>query len=274
MLTSPKDLIHQARNKGGAVPALNIDSLEMAIGVIAAAEAQQINVLLQVTAETLNIWGWEVFSNALLFILRQARVNTGLILDHAKNVDDVKKAIDLGFSGVMFDGSALSLPENISLSIETVSYAKTGNCYVEGEVGHVARDGEPPAWEHLTTVEEAANYWNATGVDALAVAIGSKHGHYRTVSDIRVDRVQEICDKLGAPLVLHGGSGMPSDLFPILCSHGIAKVNIGTELRRVWWQAIENNCDRKPREALHAARMAIQKRVEHLITVVSGAVNS
>jgi fructose-bisphosphate aldolase class II len=269
MLTNPKNLIHQARDAGVAIPAFNIDSLEMAMGVISAAETKKVNILLQITVETLNIWGWDVFSDALLFILRQSDVNTGLILDHAKNVDDIKKAIDLGFSGVMFDGSALPLPENIALSLEAVSYAKTKNCYVEGEIGHVARDGEPPAWEHLTTVEEAWDYLSATRVDALAVAIGSKHGHYRNVSDIRMDRVQDIFATLGAPLVLHGGSGMPQKLFPILCSHGIAKVNIGTELRRVWWQAIENNRDRKPREAVQAARIAVQATVEHLITVIA-----
>ncbi|PSR21893.1 MAG: tagatose-bisphosphate aldolase [Sulfobacillus acidophilus] len=273
MIGNPHELIRDAQKRKAAVPAFNIDSIDMAMGVIEAGQWLDRGFIMQVTVETLDIWGWEFFSEAITHLISRAHVPIALLLDHAKRVDDIRRAIDLGYPAVMYDGSALPLTDNIATTREVVHYAREHGCFVEGEVGHVARDGEPAHWEHLTSVEEAQTYWEAAGVDALAVAVGSKHGHYRTPEDINVERVHEIFEVIQAPLVLHGGSGMPVELFSQLIRRGIAKVNIGTELRRAWWSGIDGAEHAKPREALRAARAHVKTRSIEIMRTLSPAPN-
>ncbi len=270
MLGNPSDFIQHAAHHRTAVPAFNIDSLEMAKGVVEAAESMRRNVILQVTVETLDIWGWDVFSQSLLTLLKSCGAGVGLVLDHAKAPDSIERALQLGFPGVMYDGSARPVDYNIRVTRDVVQLARAYHAYVEGEVGHVARKGEPPEWEHLTSVAEAQEYWNATGVDALAVAVGNRHGEYRSVKDVHVDRLDEIAKTTQCPLVLHGGSGIPSELLDCMKSAGIRKVNIGTEFRRVWWHAITSSSHLKPREALDGAKNAIKGRAESLIAAIAG----
>lgn len=260
-----QQLVAWARSHGRAVPALNIDSIDMAMSVIAAADSTGTGFILQVTVETLDIWGWEFLTHTLSALIDNVEIPVALLLDHAKQVEFTRRAIDIGFDAVMFDGSALPLSENLVQTQEVVAYAQSHGTFVEGEVGHVARDGEPSEWEHLTTIEEAVTYWSAAGVDALAVAIGTRHGQYRRPEDIHVARVREIANATQAPLVLHGGSGMPSVLFSALIQAGIAKVNVGTGLRRAWWEGIDASRDAKPREALLEARYRVMERVGNVI---------
>lgn len=268
MITNPRELLAKAQAKKCAVPAFNIDSLEMAQAVVSAAENTGKPIILQVTVETLEIWGWDLFVPILLGLLNSSSNPGALLLDHAKHFDAIAKALDYGFTGVMYDGSALPLEENITLSQNVVEYARKTGAFVEGEVGHVARDGEPSGWEHLTSIDEAETYWHKAGVDALAVAVGSKHGHYREAHHIRVDRLEEISSLIHAPLVLHGGSGMPESLFPQLLKSGIVKVNVGTELRRAWWTGLHGAGEVKPREALESARSAVTLRAEAILLVI------
>lgn len=270
MLGNPMDFINEAARHHTAVPAFNIDSLEMAKGVVEAAESTSHNVILQVTVETLDIWGWDVFSQSLLTLVRRSGAGLALVLDHAKEPAAIARALQMDFTGVMYDGSAWPLDHNIRVTREVVKLARDHRAYVEGEVGHVARKGEPPEWEHLTTVAEAQEYWQATEVDALAVAVGSRHGEYRSAQDIRVDRLDEITASTQCPLVLHGGSGIPSELLSCMKTGGIRKVNVGTEFRRVWWHAVTASSDSKPREALDNAKHAIKSRAESLIAVIVG----
>lgn len=265
-------LVRSARGRRQAVPAFNIDSIDMAMAVIAAAEEHDTGFILQVTAETLDIWGWEFLSQTLLNLVDQAAVPVALMLDHAKHLPFIIRAVDLGFHGVMYDGSALPLEENIANTQAASQYAKARGCFVEGEVGHVARDGEPAEWEHLTTVDEAARYFHSVEIDALAVAVGSKHGHYRSATDINIDRVREIFQEVQAPLVLHGGSGLPVSLFSAVIQGGVSKVNIGTELRRAWWSAMRESGDLKPREALREARKVVAERAGTIIAQIQGKV--
>ncbi len=268
MIGNAKELITRARASHQAVPALNIDSIDMAMAVIQAGERCSTGFILQVTVETLDIWGWEFLTETLMGMAEKSSVPVALQLDHAKRIDAIQRAVDLGYQGVMFDGSTLPLSDNIAQTQTVVRYARASGTFVEGEVGHVARDGEPPEWEHLTTVAEAKEYWDATGIDALAVAVGSKHGHYRSAQDINVERVGEICAAAQAPLVLHGGSGLPAELFGAVIRSGIAKVNVGTELRRVWWAAMDAARQSKPREALLSAREHVANRAIEIINLM------
>lgn len=258
MIGNAAGLLKEATAQSVAVPAFNIDSIEMAMGILDAAARSETGLILQVTVETLNIWGWNFLIPTLSRLIEASPVAAVLMLDHAKAIEDIIRAVDLGIKAVMFDGSAAPIDQNIRLTQSVVAYARPRGCFVEGEVGHVARDGEPIEWEHLTTVGEAQGYWRATGVDALAVAVGSKHGHYRSSTDVNLDRLNDIHQAVGAPLVMHGGSGMPRELFGPLCDRGIAKVNIGTELRRAWWDAVGLAATMKPREALLQARQNVR----------------
>lgn len=223
MLASPIDLIQEANGRQTAALAFNIDSLEMAKGVVEAAESTRQGVILQVTVETVDIWGWDIFSHSLLTLLKRSEAYLGLVLDHAKAPDAIMRALQRGFTGVMYDGSALPLDHNIRVTRGVMQMAKEHNAYVEGEVGHVARKGEPPEWEHLTSVAEAREYWSETQVDALVVAVGSRHGEYRTAQDIHAERLDEISETARCPLVLHGGSGIPLELLARLKLGGFEK---------------------------------------------------
>lgn len=264
-LANPRHLIHHASISGTIVPAFNIDSPDMFLGVLDAVQENQVPAIIQVTADTLNLWGWESLSAWLLATINQTASDVALMLDHSTRLDDILRAINLGFTGVMFDGSARPLLENIQVTTTVIESALKQGCFVEGEVGHVARDGEPPHWEHLTTVAEALSYYEATRVDALAVAVGTKHGHYRTAEDLDFGRLQEIHAAVKAPLVLHGGSGLPIDVLGQLSSLGITKVNVGTALRREWWAAVSAHTHLKPREALMKARQAVRSRCQDII---------
>lgn len=269
MITNPRRLLAEAQEKIVAVPAFNIDSLEMAQAVVNAAKRVERPIILQVTVETMDIWGWDFFVPILLNLLEVTPVQTALVLDHATRMISIKRALDAGFTGVMFDGSSLHLEENIALSNMVIEVARHTGAFVEGEVGHVARDGEPIQWEHLTSVDEAEAYWEKTKIDALAVAVGTKHGHYRDAQDIRIDRLEEIFQRIQIPLVLHGGSGMPTSLIPRLIKSGITKINVGTELRRAWWAGLRDAGEAKPREALESARRAVSERAEGILRLVN-----
>lgn len=259
------DAIRDARAAGRIVPAFNVDSVDMAVAVVKGAERRKSPFILQVTSATLDIWGWDSLAGWLLDILRRAAVPSALVLDHAGLSTHIDRAVGLGFSGVMYDGSALPIAENIRTTQALQNTMRDLPCYFEAEVGHVARDGEPPEWAHLTTVKEARDFVRATNIDALAVAVGTRHGSYRRPEDIRLDRLVEIAAAVNIPLVLHGGSGLPDPMFSQLSRGGIAKVNIGTALRTAWWTGVAESTDKKPRQALERAMMHVGHLTYELI---------
>lgn len=257
-LTVPTNLLSEAADRNALILAVNVDSWDMAHAVVRAAEEARTGVILQVTAETLDLWGWGNFSRALLDLIAKAGVEAGLLLDHETRMENIQRAITLGFTGVMYDGSALPFDLNVQSTQRVVELARGHGVSVEGEIGHVARDGEPPEWEHITTVAEAQEFYRETGVDALAVAIGTRHGHQRQASDLRLDRLAEIHRSVAVPLVLHGGSGLATAVLGQLGQLGVSKVNLGTGLRKIWWQTLLAAQDMKPRQALFAASEAIR----------------
>lgn len=154
-----------------------------------------------------------------------------LHLDHAENIDNIKEAIELGFSSVMYDGSKLSLDENISNTVQVVKLAREHNVTVEGELGYLnEEDGSNQVEIVYTTVEDSVRFVKETGVDALAIAIGNAHGPYRSKPEINTKRISEISEATGIPLVLHGSSGISEEVLRESFSKGIRKINVNTEL--------------------------------------------
>lgn len=154
-----------------------------------------------------------------------------LHLDHATRMETVEEAIRLGFTSVMFDGSKLPLSENIEQTRRVVELAKARDITIEGELGYLNKeDGSDEVELVFTTVEDSVRFVKETGVDALAVAVGNAHGIYKRAPSIQLDRIREIHEAVGIPLVLHGSSGIPREIIEKAFHIGIGKINVNTEL--------------------------------------------
>ncbi len=243
MLVSMRDLLPRAKAEHYAVGLFNTVDLEMAKGVIEAAEELRAPVIIG-TAEILTPYAsLEDLSAFLLPLAKKATVPIVLHLDHGLTLDMVKKAIRLGFTSVMFDCSTDDYYSNMGKVRALVRYAHERGISVEGELGHVGAN-ETSAENHgpndnsiYTDPQQALEYATVTGVDALAVAIGTAHGAYKEKPRLDFNRLKEIASIVSTPLVLHGGSGLSDDDFKRTIANGISKVNIFTDINTAFAKA-------------------------------------
>lgn len=234
MLVTMKEMLVEARAKQYAVGAFEFWSYDSARAVLKVAKDLGLPAILQVGHfERDYMDGYE---NAKIFAEMAARefdVPVALHLDHAETFEEVMKALKAGFTSVMIDGSMLPFEENVALTKRVVEAAREYGASVEAELGKLAGNEGTKSLEEeeaeQTSPEEAARFVELTGVDALAVAIGTAHGLYTRPPRINIDRLKEIAAKVNIPLVLHGGSGTPADKVEEAVQNGIAKVNICTE---------------------------------------------
>ena len=232
MLVTMNDLLPHAQKNGYAVGLFNFVDTDMLEAVISAAEELHSPVIIG-TAEVLLPYGeLQLIGPSMLHAARRAKVPVCVHYDHGLTFDRCMEALQLGFSSVMFDGSAGDPAENLAATREMVKIAHSLGCSIEGEIGHVgnADTGDNETSDMYTTPEEAVAFVEATGVDALAVAIGTAHGAYKTKPKLDISRLSEIRAALPTPLVLHGGSGLSDDDYRNTIANGIAKVNIITDL--------------------------------------------
>ena len=232
MLANLNDILYDAQKNHYGVGLFNTTDTDMLEAVIAAAEELRSPVIIG-TAEVLLPYGeLQLIGPAMINMAKKATVPVVVHYDHGLTFDRCLEALQLGFTSVMFDGSANELEENLRATAEIVKIAHTFGATVEGEIGHVgqADTADNEIVDMYTTPEEAKAFVEATGVDALAVAIGTAHGAYKTKPRLDIDRLQEIRNTIDTPLVLHGGSGLTDEDFKNTVEHGIAKVNIFTDL--------------------------------------------
>lgn len=232
MIVNLNDVLKKAQEGHYAVGLFNTTDTDMAEAVIAAAEEMNSPVVIG-TAEILLPFGeLKLIAPSLRALAERAKVPVVLHYDHGLTFDRCIEALKLGFSSIMFDGSLGDSDKNIEETREIVKIAHSFGASVEGEIGHVgnAIDGDGVEDDMYTTPEEAVNFVNDTGVDALAVAIGTAHGVYKTKPKLDLERLKEIRNACDTPLVLHGGSGLSDDDFRNSIRDGIAKVNIFTDL--------------------------------------------
>lgn len=232
MLANLNDVLLDAQKNGYAVGLFNTTDTDMLEGVIAAAEELRSPVIIG-TAEVLLYAGeLKLIGPALIEAAKRATVPVVVHYDHGLTFDRCLEALKLGFTSVMFDGSAGDYEKNIADTREIVKIAHALGATVEGEIGHVgeASANDNDAKDMYTTVEEALSYSKATGVDALAVSIGTAHGAYKSKPKLDLGRLSDIRAAIDTPLVLHGGSGLSDDDFKNSIKCGIAKVNIYTDL--------------------------------------------
>ena len=232
MLVNLDVVLKDAQKNHYGVGLFNTTDTDMLEGAITAAEECRSPIIIGTAEVLLPAGELKLIAPSLLAAAKRATVPVVLHYDHGLTFDRCMEALSLGFSSLMFDGSAGDYDQNIKDTCEIVKIAHSLGVTVEGEIGHVgqAATGDGDVSDMYTTPEEALAYVQATGVDALAIAIGTAHGAYKTKPKLDIDRLRAIRAKLDTPLVLHGGSGLSDDDFRNTIREGIAKVNIFTDL--------------------------------------------
>ena len=234
MLIPLKEMLEIARKERYAVGAFEFWSYDSARAVLKVAKELDVPAILQVGHyERDYMDGYENARRIAEMAVKEFDVPVALHLDHAETLEEVMKALKAGFTSVMIDGSMLSFEENVALTKHVVEAARSYGASVEAELGKLAGiEGTKSLEEEeaeQTSPEEAKRFVELTGVDALAVAIGTAHGLYKKTPKINIDRLKAISRQVDIPLVLHGGSGTPADKVEEAVVNGIAKVNICTE---------------------------------------------
>ncbi len=303
-LVTSKEMFEKALKSDYAIGAFNVNNMEIIQGIVDAAKAEDAPLILQVSA------GARKYARPayLVKLVEAAILDTGLDiclhLDHGEDFEICKKCVDDGFTSVMIDGSKYSFEENIALTKQVVEYAHAKGVVVEAELGRLAGVEDNIKVDErsatFTDPDEAVEFVERTGVDSLAIAIGTSHGAYKFKGDPYLDfeRLEKISKMLpNTPLVLHGAStvlpefvdlcnkyggnipgakGVPEDMIRTAAKYGVCKVNIDTDLRLAMTAEIrryfvEHPEDFDPRKYLGPARNAIQAMVQHKIKNVLGA---
>ena len=229
-LVNMKDLLLDAQKGGYAVGSFSIANMEMILGVIKAAEETKSPIILQIAEVRLNHSPLHIIGPTMIAAAKGAKVPVAVHLDHGTTLECIQQALDLGFTSVMFDGSHLDVEENIAMTKKVIEMAKPYGAAVEAEIGCVggSEDGSVDIAMRCTSPEQAKHFYEETGVDALAIAIGNAHGFYKDAPELRFDILEQVRDTVPVPLVLHGGTGIEPEDFIRCHQSGIKKINIAT----------------------------------------------
>jgi len=229
MLVSLKEILTIADKGGFAVPAFNTYNMETVMGIIEAAEQEKAPVIIQSYSRLFNSDNGYYLSPIILAAAKKASVPVCFHLDHGATELEILRGIRYGCSGIMIDASNLSLSDNIEMTKKVVSMCSSVGIPVEGEIGHIGSVNDDSMGE-FTTVSEAKEYTQNTGVDALAILVGTAHGRYKKKPSLDIQRIKDIHSAVDTFLVLHGGSGVPDDQIKAAINAGIRKINFGTDL--------------------------------------------
>lgn len=236
-------ILRAVAGEGKAVAALNFYNAETLRAHINAANELDSPLILQTTESTINYLGIEMIAAMARAAAVEMNRAVALHLDHGASFEIAKKCVEAGYSSVMIDGSKLPFEQNVELTKSVVEMAHAHGVSVEGELGHVTQNADNlDVSEFFTRPEDAKKFVAETGVDALAVAIGTAHGFYK--GEVRLDfaRLREIAAIVPATaLVLHGGSGVPAELMQEAIRGGIRKINFGTELKNAFTLAVKKS---------------------------------
>lgn len=232
MLVNLDYVLKKAQEGNYAVGLFNTIDTDMLEGAISAAEELKAPIIIG-TAEVLLPYGeLKLLAPSIIAAAERAEVPVVVHYDHGLTFERCMEALKLGFSSIMFDGSGVDTAKNISDTAQIVKIAHAFGATVEGEIGHVgeAASEDNSSSDLYTTPDEAEEYIGKTGVDALAVAIGTAHGNYKTAPKLDLERLCSIHKRVSTPLVLHGGSGLSDDDFRNTVKNGISKINIFTDI--------------------------------------------
>jgi len=263
-LVTSKKILVDAQKHGYAVGAFNIENMEMAQAIIEAAEELKAPVILQTTSGTLKYAAPEIFASIVRAIAEKAAVPVAMHLDHGNGFDVVESALNAGYTSVMIDGSLLPFEENVAVTKRVVEAANVLGIPVEAELGKVGGKEDDHCVEQDTNTDpaEAVRFVCETGIDSLAVAIGTAHGFYVGTPILDKARLTTIRSMVNIPLVLHGASGIPYADVRECINLGICKVNFATELRVAYTEGVKQALQENP--ALYDPKALGAKAKEHV----------
>ena len=275
-LVTTRYLVSEAARLGHGVGALNVLHLETAEALVRAAERAGRPVILQVSQNCVSFHGGhlEPLTRAAATLAESSDVPVSLHLDHAEDEALALAAVDLGYSSVMYDGAALPWEDNIAATRRVVAHARTRDVFVEAELGEIGGKDGAHAPGVRTDPAEAAEFVATTGVDALAVAVGSSHAMTTREAVLDLDLVARLRDAVPVPLVLHGSSGVDVDGLLGAIGAGMTKINLSTRLNQAFTGGLRDHLSEHPgvvdsRRYLGAARDAMAGEVEHLLGAIS-----
>jgi len=273
-LVSTAEIVSAARAAERGVGAFNVIGIEHAEGIVAGAEAAGSPVILQVSENCVAYHGaLQPIGQAVLTIAAGAAVPVAVHLDHATDSVLVEAAVRLGFGSVMYDASRLPYAANVAATARIAAWCHERDVWLEAELGEVGgKDGVHAAGAR-TQPGEAASFVTATGADALAVAVGSSHAMLSRDAVLDLELVTRIRAAVSVPLVLHGSSGVPDDTLSAAVQAGLTKINIATQLNKVFSAAVrhrlaEDAAMTDPRRYLSTGRDAIAAEVSRLLGVL------
>jgi fructose-bisphosphate aldolase class II len=233
-ITTILPYLKAAQAGGYALPLFDAFDMYSADGIVAALEEKQAPAMLAMYAPLLDNRNGLAFARYTRTLAEQASVPVSLMLDHGGSVEICLRAIDLGFSDVMYDGSQLPIEENIANTQRVVQAAHAAGVHVEAELGHVGSGSDYAQFgaqgKGFTQPDDVERFVTETGVDILAVAVGTAHGTYQGAPQLDLQRLAEIRARVATPLVMHGGSGLSTEQFQAAIRGGIVKINVATDL--------------------------------------------
>jgi len=279
-LVSMNAFLPQAKSEGFAVGQFNMNNLEYVQAIIEAGKEEQSPLIFGASEGAIRYMGLSNVVALAKVAAEESGLPVALHLDHGSSFDMVMKCIRAGFSSVMFDGSHYPLEENIRITKKVVEAAHAVGVSVEAELGKIGgvEDDIEVAEEDAMIVDpdEAINFWKETQVDALAIAVGTAHGMYKGEPRIRFDVIEKVSQQIEAPIVLHGGSGVPDESIKKAISLGVGKINVNTENQVAGTNVVRQLLNEQPdlvdpRKYLGPAREAIKEVVKEKIRLFGSA---
>ena len=265
MLVNLVEILKQAEEKKCAVGAFNTPNLECITAVLNAAERLNVPVIIAHAQLHEPVAPLAVIGPVMVEKARQAKVPVCVHLDHCETLDYMQQALDLGFTGAMYDGSLLPYEENLANTRKAVAMARPYHCGVEAELGALAsREGGESAGSGpvYTDPEQAAVFCRETGIDALAPSFGTAHGIYKSKPVLDLERVRIIAEKTGLPLVMHGGSGVSPEDYRTGIRNGLRKINYYSYMSRAGVTAVKNLLAGEEVTFFHDLALAAQQAME------------
>ncbi|MBW8038594.1 MAG: class II fructose-bisphosphate aldolase [Planctomycetes bacterium] len=252
MLITLKDVLTDAKKNRYAVPAFDCVEDVMVRAILETCQKMRSPVVLMcLVGPDLDGNGWTYIPGLIKAVADFHDIPVVLHLDHATDLESIKKAIEIGFTSVMIDGSNLPFEQNIEITKTTVDMAHPKGISVEGELGRVGGmdlQATVRADSTLTEPAEVERFVTMTGADALAVSIGTSHGVYQSLPNLNIERLKELNEASSVPLVLHGGSGTPDDQIQNAVSNGICKLNIYADCRIAMAKGLKNSVNSQTRQ--------------------------
>lgn len=278
MLYTMKDLLKVAKENQFAVPAFNICSYDMMKAIMEEVEAQNAPVILEIHPDEIAYLNDE-FVAAAKDYAHNSKVPVVIHMDHGGSVKDVMRAIRNGYTSVMIDASTQTFEDNMSLTKEVVKLAHDVNVSVEAELGTIGNNGSAEGGSAniiYTDPNQAEEFVKETGIDTLAVAIGTAHGLYPKdmTPKLNIELLKELNERIDIPFVLHGGSGNPDSEVSEAVKYGVAKVNLSSDLKSVFFDALREVLTKNPKmyepgEVFPEANDKVKEVVKHKLRVLN-----